>query len=108
MAVSPSDRISVQPDLEVAGSRLNQQAQDIADELHALASYLDGLAEIWTGSAAGYYQGLQQEWNTAADGLFGPDGVLGTIAAALDANWANYSEAEWNNSQTWHGGSKGA
>ena len=30
------------------------------------------LQDQWQGPAQSYYQGLQQEWNIAADGLFGP------------------------------------
>jgi uncharacterized protein YukE len=62
---------------------------------------LQPVADTWTGSAATYYEGLQQEWNQAADGLFGPDGVLGEIAGAMHVTWNNYSEAEWANVKSW-------
>jgi WXG100 family type VII secretion target len=108
MTNPPSAPITVRPELEVAGQRLNQQAQQIAGELASLASFLDSLPQVWSGSAAAQFGDLQQRWNTAADGLFGPDGVLGTIAAAMHANWSAYSDAEWTNSQVWSRNGGGA
>lgn len=94
--------IHVGSGLENAGTWLNAQATTCADALFQLKGKLAPLAEAWTHSqAAGYYQGLQQEWNIAAEGLFGPDGVLGQIAHAMNVNWNNYSEAEWSNIKTW-------
>jgi hypothetical protein len=43
----------------------------------------------------------QQEWNVAAEGLFGPNGILGEIAQAMNVNWGNYTDAEWSNIKTW-------
>ncbi len=104
MSFSDSTPIVVSPELEGVSQYLNGQAGDIADELHGLAAYLNGLQEIWTGQASSYYQGLQAEWNIAAEGLFGPEGVLGEIAHAMNITWANYSDAEWSNIRTWaHG-----
>jgi WXG100 family type VII secretion target len=98
--------ILVREDLEGAGAWINARAQQIADELAALKAQLAPLAETWDGSANQYYEGLQQEWNLAAEGLFGPDGILGRIAQTMNVNWSNYSEAEWSNVQTWtHTGS---
>ncbi|MER7277846.1 WXG100 family type VII secretion target [Dactylosporangium sp. NPDC000244] len=91
----------VPADLEVAGERLAQQSQAIVDQLEALKTQLAPLAETWTGVAASYYQPLQLEWNTAADGLFGPTGVLGQIAEAMHVTWANYAECEWSNAKGW-------
>ncbi len=99
-----STPIWVGTELESVGSYLNGQAAEIADELHQLATYLNQLDVTWQGSAATYYQGLQAEWNTAADGLFGPDGVLGEIANAMNITWGNYADAEWSNAQTWRSG----
>jgi WXG100 family type VII secretion target len=93
--------IMVKEDLAGAGAYINGIALQIADELHKLIGLLAPLQETWTGTAATYYEGLQQEWNFAADGLLGPNGVLGEIAQAMHVNWANYSEAEWANVQTW-------
>jgi WXG100 family type VII secretion target len=101
--------IMVRQELEAAGAWINARAQQIADELAALKAQLMPLAETWDGTANQYYEGLQQEWNIAAEGLFGPDGILGRIAHTMNVNWANYSEAEWSNTQTWsHSGSGAA
>ncbi|PYC87905.1 hypothetical protein C7C46_02380 [Streptomyces tateyamensis] len=102
MTFSDAVPISVQQELEGAGPYLNSQAAEISEELNRLAQYLNQLPELWQGAASGYYQGLQAEWNQAAEGLFGPEGVLGQIARALNVNWANYSDAEWANSRTWN------
>jgi uncharacterized protein YukE len=94
--------IYVAAELESAGPWLNGMAGSAAGDLERLKSLLAPLQEAWTVSqAADYYQGLQQEWNIAAEGLFGPDGVLGFIANAMNVNWNNYSDAEWSNISTW-------
>lgn len=95
--------IAVPADLEAAGNYINGQASAIADELAALAQQLEPLQGTWTGQAATYYEGLQQEWNISAAGLFSPDGVLGQIANAMNVNWGNYSDAEASNVRTWSG-----
>ena len=106
MGISESMPILVAAELEGVGTYLNGEAAEIADELSQLASYLNQLEVIWNGNASSYYQGLQAEWNIAADGLFGPDGVLGEIAHAMDITWSNYSDAEWSNTQTWRTGTR--
>ncbi|MCP2263274.1 WXG100 family type VII secretion target [Promicromonospora thailandica] len=94
--------IRVGGDLAAAGSWLNQRADICSEELARLRGQLAPLQESWTESqAAEYYQALQQQWNVAADGLFGPEGVLGQIAQAMNVNWGNYSEAEWANTRSW-------
>jgi uncharacterized protein YukE len=94
--------IYVSTELGNAGAWLNTQATTCSEDLSRLKAQLAPLADAWTQSkAADYYQGLQQEWNIAAEGLFGPDGVLGQIAHAMNVNWGNYSDAEWSNIQTW-------
>jgi WXG100 family type VII secretion target len=101
MADVDSVPIAVPTDLESAGAYINSCASTMADELHTLWTQLESLQSIWTGSAHTYYEGLQQEWNTAAAGLFAPDGVLGQIAGAMNVNWGNYSDAEASNARTW-------
>lgn len=101
MAISDSTPIAVPADLEGAGAYINGMASAISDELSSLWNQLSPLQGTWTGSAATYYQGLQEEWNTAAAGLFAPDGVLGQIANAMNVNWGNYSDAEADNTKTW-------
>ncbi|WP_331760208.1 WXG100 family type VII secretion target (plasmid) [Streptomyces sp. NBC_01471] len=88
--------------LQGAGAWMNGMATQAADDLDQLRKLLSPLQEAWTRSqAADYYQGLQTEWNVAAEGVFGPDGVLGRIAQAMHVNWNNYEEAEWSNISTW-------
>ena len=104
MGFSTSIPIMVQTELANAGTYLNSQASMISDQLNSLAAYLNQLPQIWSGTASTYYEELQQEWNVAANGLFGPDGVLGQIATTMNVTWNNYSDAEWSNTQTWaHG-----
>jgi WXG100 family type VII secretion target len=91
----------VPADLQTAGTQLNNKAQQIVDQLDSLKSQLAPLAETWTGPAASYYHPLQAEWNMAAEGLFGPNGVLGQIANAMNLTWNNYSECEWTNVKGW-------
>lgn len=93
--------IVVPPDLQVAGQQLTSRAQAIVDELEALKVQLQPLVDTWVGPAASYYFPLQQEWNIAADGLFGPTGVLGHIANAMNVTWNNYTECEWSNVRGW-------
>jgi WXG100 family type VII secretion target len=93
--------IAVPTDLEGAGAYINGQATIMADELHRLWTKLEPLQSTWVGSAQVQYQELQAEWNTAAAGLFGPDGVLGQIAHAMHVNWGNYADSEAANTATW-------
>ncbi len=101
MADIASTNIAVPLDLEGAGAYINGQAAAITAELDALIKILAPLQDTWNGDASGYYTGLQMEWNTAAEGLFGPTGVLGQIANAMNVTWANYSDAEFANVRTW-------
>lgn len=96
--------ILVGDDLSGAGAYINNMAATIAGQLQKLVAQLQPIAETWTGPAASYYQPLQEEWNYAANGLFGTEdqgGVLGEIAAAMHVTWGNYSDAEWSNASTW-------
>ncbi|CAG6394679.1 WXG100 family type VII secretion target [Streptomyces cocklensis] len=95
-------RIRVDDTLSVAGATIHGMAATIAEELATLKGRLAPLQEEWLQStAATYYQDMMNEWDLAANGLFGPDGVLGRIAHAMDVNWGNYSDAEWSNVSTW-------
>lgn len=95
-------QIYVGEGLGAAGGYLNARAQQVTDELQALKGQLAPLADAWNQSqAATYYQDMQNEWDVAAEGLFGPEGVLGRIAHAMHVNWNNYSDAEWSNVSTW-------
>ncbi len=93
--------LQVPSDLQGAGTYINGVATQIESELIALKNQLAPLMDSWSGAAQTYYEGLQQEWNIAADGLFGPTGVLGIIAQAMNLNWNNYTDCEWANVRTW-------
>jgi uncharacterized protein YukE len=101
MPLADSTPIAVPAELAAAGTFINTRAAQIAAELHKLIRLLLPLQESWDGWTAGYYDGLQAEWNISAEGLFGPNGILGQIAHAMHVNWSNYSDAEWSNQQTW-------
>jgi uncharacterized protein YukE len=98
-----SSSLRVPLELEAAGATINGRSAAIVDQLEALKAKLLPItaSETWQGAAQSYYEGLQGEWNLAADGLFGPTGVMGQIASALNLSWNNYSEAEWANLKTW-------
>jgi hypothetical protein len=102
MANVDGREIYVGEGLATAGGWLNARVAEIEIELDALIAKLAPLEAAWTVSkAAGYYQERQVEWNLAADGLFGPQGVLGQIAHTMNVNWGNYDDAEWANVRTW-------
>ncbi|GAA3183819.1 MULTISPECIES: WXG100 family type VII secretion target [Streptomyces] len=101
MAGIEGSSILVRQELENAGRHINDLSEQIAEELHQLIVLLQPIADTWTGEAKVYYEGLQEEWNIAAMGLFGPTGVLGQISMAMNVNWTNYAEAEGANALTW-------
>jgi uncharacterized protein YukE len=96
-----SREIAVPVSLEQAGPYLNSMAQTIEDELMTLRNQLQPVLDTWDGENKRNYEVLQQEWNTAADGLLGPEGVLGQVAHAMNITWQNYTDCEWANVKTW-------
>ncbi|MFF5076585.1 WXG100 family type VII secretion target [Actinoplanes sp. NPDC000266] len=96
-----SSHLRVPVELEDAGTRLNAKAQQIEDELTRLRNELQPILDSWQGQTREYYEGLQNEWNIAAEGLLGQEGVLGQIAQAMRITWQNYTDCEWANVQTW-------
>ncbi|MFG1607861.1 WXG100 family type VII secretion target [Actinoplanes sp. NPDC049265] len=103
MPDAASSKLRVPPELEAAGNEINRQSKEITDHLNDLKKKLMPITESqeWKSQAQTYYDGLQGEWNLAADGLFGETGVLGKIASTLNLSWNNYSECEWQNLKTW-------
>jgi uncharacterized protein YukE len=93
--------IHVPVDLEHAGPYINGIAAAVSDELKQLRTKLEPILASWSGQAQEGYAGLQDEWNIAAEGLLGPEGVLGQIAHAMNVTWSNYTDCEWANVQTW-------
>ncbi|GAA1274279.1 hypothetical protein GCM10009665_72270 [Kitasatospora nipponensis] len=102
MPRNDSTSILVHSQLGEVGPRIHASAEEIIAELQRLVQLLAPLKDSWNSSeAAADYEILQQEWNTAAEGLFGPGGVLGNVAAVMNVNFVNYSDAEWANVSTW-------
>jgi hypothetical protein len=104
MAVEDSHLV-VPTSLEEAGPHVRQVASNIVLELEALNRELAPLAETWTGDTFTYFNGLEQEWNLGALGMFGDGrtypGVLGDIATKLDVAWANYVLTQQTNNRQW-------
>jgi WXG100 family type VII secretion target len=101
MSSIDDSNLIVQQELMDAGSYIRTQADTISGELSSLVSTLTAIEPEWTGAASYDYFGLQQEWNIAANGLLGDDGVLGQIAAAMNIIWNNYADAETANVSSW-------
>jgi hypothetical protein len=102
MAFDDSTEIRVPVDLEGAGPHINGHASAMAEELARLSRQLEPLRETWRESGAkDDYAARQAEWDMAADGLFGPEGVLPQIAQAMHVNWLNYVDTESSNVRTW-------
>ncbi|WP_037910860.1 WXG100 family type VII secretion target [Actinacidiphila yeochonensis] len=94
--------LKVDESLATAGQDINYMATVIAEELDYLKKQLMPLKETWLHSDASlYFQDMMNEWDLAANGLLGPDGILGQIAHTWHVNWGNYTEAEWSNVATW-------
>lgn len=93
--------IAVPLDLADAGTYISSMAGSISDELTKLRQQLQPVLDSWSGQTKEYYSGLQTEWNISAEGLLGPEGVLGQIAHAMNVTWDNYTACEWANVQTW-------
>jgi len=88
--------------LEVAGKTLNGYAEDASEIVHAIEAELEPLRADWNQSvAAEYFESMWEEFQLSAVGLFGPDGVLGVIAAHMNVAWINYFNAETANVEGW-------
>ncbi|MDP9796142.1 uncharacterized protein YukE [Catenuloplanes nepalensis] len=93
--------LKVPDSLGDAGPFINGISEEIVNNLMMLESKLLPLAESWTGDTYIYFEDQRKAWNVAADGLFGPEGIMGMIAHALNVNYNNYTEAELTNTATW-------
>jgi hypothetical protein len=75
------------------GETIVAMAADVADRLAGLRSELAPTRALWTGDGADLCPA--DEWTIAADGLFGPDGVLGQISRAMNTDWPALPDAGW-------------
>jgi WXG100 family type VII secretion target len=94
--------LMVKTELESAPTYIDARVEAITQLLQSLVAQLEPVEETWSGWASNYYEPLQEEWNLAANGLFGPDGVLSTISNTLRTTWSNYDSAESANIGTWN------
>jgi WXG100 family type VII secretion target len=97
-----SSHIQVPASLAAAPGILTGRAQQLQDELEALAAKISPLHETWTGGSGTAYTDVSQLWNTDATALFDPEtGLLKQIANALQVVIENYDLAESTNVRTW-------
>ena len=75
------------------GAAINGIAREVAAELAALRRMLEPLHEACDGTLLD--PGATAEWSMAAAGIFGPTGVLGFVAGALDLDWSEVDQAGW-------------
>ncbi|WP_432827550.1 WXG100 family type VII secretion target [Dactylosporangium sp. CA-092794] len=110
MADVMDTRLKVPPELEGAGPKISGVSAELGGILAQLKTLLAPLDQSWTGSGRIAYGEYQQEWDTAATGLFGtgdadnngkPDGVLPQIAKAATIAWENYKNCETGITSGW-------
>ncbi len=95
------------PDVEGSTIKVPPQLGDAANilemsaELNMLRNRVAALEGTWVGGARESYRMYQQMWDTSANGLFGPDGVLPGIAHVMNVVWINYVEFESANTKSW-------
>jgi len=99
-----SSQMRVSTEQETAGAYVLARSAEMEDHLNQLRSRLSALESTWVGQAQADYLVLREQWSKAATDLFGPAGVLGSIGAALNTCWSNYSAGEQANMVTWQGG----
>src|ERR1700678_3337268 len=90
-----SSSIAVPTSLKAAGATINAAAATITGELESLKAQIAAHPETWTGKASTDFEILKQEWDVAAQGLFGGNGapgVLGEIAQAMNVVYGNYTD----------------
>jgi WXG100 family type VII secretion target len=94
--------ITVRSGLAGTGAHLRAHAEHLWTELRRLRADIDDVLLGWRGTTKSYFDGLKEEWDYAADGLFNQ--VLGEVAQAMDYNWRNYQTAEEDNGRAWRMG----
>jgi len=97
-----SSRIEVPATIAEAPAYLTSVAQQLQDELDALANKLAPVKAQWTGRSGQAYTDVSALWNTDATALFNPvDGVLKQIADSVRAVSENYDLVEDSNRRSW-------
>jgi hypothetical protein len=93
MITIPSVTPAAFDDAEGIGTIINGIATRVTAQLAQLKRLLGPLEDVCI--EPGFHLGVRDEWNIAADGLFGRTGVVGFIAGAMNISWADYSDAAW-------------
>jgi len=101
MPTVESSTLKVPPQLADAGSYLQTRANNMAAELARLWTRVEALEQTWQGVAHGQYAQYKAMWHTAANGLFGPAGVLPAISQIMNHVWQNYATGEANRKKSW-------
>ncbi|WFE25480.1 hypothetical protein O7623_19035 [Solwaraspora sp. WMMD791] len=69
-------------------------AAGVARRLTDLRHELEPTRVLWTRGRVDLDPAV--EWTLAADGILGPDGILGLISEAIRADWPGYPGAGWS------------
>ena len=88
-------------ELESMGGVLLGKAEGIDQDLAGLLIKLEALQDFWVSPAASEFAPYFANWSNAARDMFGPDGILGQVANALNVSWNNYTECEGANVKGW-------
>ncbi|MFY1635498.1 hypothetical protein ACN27F_19860 [Solwaraspora sp. WMMB335] len=91
-----------QVDLAEVGQAIDALAGQVARRLTDLRRELGSTGGLWAG--AGVDLDPKIEWTLAADGILGPDGILGLISGAIHYEWPGYAQAGWFDSESGVGG----
>ncbi|MBO0729657.1 MAG: WXG100 family type VII secretion target [Acidimicrobiaceae bacterium] len=84
--------------MEQASSDIKRSAAVIDHQLGDLGTYLESLEATWQGAASDGYRQQKQRWQRAAVDL---NGILTTLARALDDASGNYRGAEQDLVRIW-------
>ena len=84
--------------MEQASNDIKRSAATIDGQLGDLGTYLQSLEPTWRGAASDGYRQQKQRWQRAATDL---NGILTTLARALDDASGNYSGAERDVVRIW-------
>ncbi len=101
MADVLSAELAVPASLAEAPPTLRNKSTQLQNELNNLRAKLTALEGSWDSEANDQYKGYKAMWDTAANDLMGPGGVLDVIAQTMDTVWNNYVETETTNVKNW-------
>lgn len=87
-------------DLTDLGQAIDSLAGEVAARLAALRRELEPTRGLLSGAGSGAGLGPADEWTLAADGLLGPDGILGLISGAIRHEWPGYAGMGWTDQGT--------